>query len=147
MATLHIKKLADSAHLPERANDDDLGYDLFCCEDVAIPAGGMAKVRTGIAVAFPEGWGGIIKDRSSMAAKRITTSAGVIDHGYRGEIMILLSNHSEADYQIEADHKIAQLIPVPVVNWRIEEVTDLSDTDRGEEGFGSTGHAKNADRC
>ena len=77
-----------------------------------------------------------------MAAKGITVSAGVIDNGYRGEIMILLTNNGKEPYKIDADQKIAQMIPVPVTAWEVTEVDDLSDTDRGDGGFGSTGSHK-----
>ncbi|MBI4666653.1 MAG: dUTP diphosphatase [Nitrospinae bacterium] len=143
MDTLKVKKLHPAAHPPEKAKPGDLGYDLFALEHVEIPHGQMKPVKTGIAVEFPEGWGGIIKDRSSMALKRITVSAGVIDHGYRGEIVILLTNSSGEDVTILQDQKIAQLIPCPVTNWKVEITGQLNDTHRGEGGFGSTGAFKN----
>ena len=142
MDTLKIKKLIPSAHLPEKARAGDLGFDLFAAGRVVIPAGQMRPVGTGIAVEFPPGWGGIVKDRSSMAMKRLTISAGVIDNGYRGEIKILISNHSGTEHTIEPDQKIAQLIPCPVTDWKAEEARELSDTHRGEDGFGSTGAFK-----
>ena len=142
MDKLLVKKLDPAAHPPHRAKEGDLGYDLFSLNEVIIPEGGLVKVRTGIALQFPSGWGGVVKDRSSMAAKGITVSAGVIDNGYRGEIMILLTNHSGAPITIDADQKIAQMIPVPVTPWEVTEVDDLSDTDRGDGGFGSTGSHK-----
>lgn len=139
MQALKVKKLDARAHLPERANHGDLGYDLFSLDQALIPRGAMRPVRTGIALEFPEGWGGIIKDRSSMAMKRITTSAGVIDHGYRGEIVVLLTNNSELDFHIEPGQKIAQMTPTRVADWDIIEVKELNDTQRGASGFGSTG--------
>jgi len=142
MTIFKILKLDPAAHAPEKAHPGDLGFDLFSNERQTIPAGEMRPVKTGIAVAFPAGWGGIIKDRSSLAFKRIVTSAGVIDNGYRGEIMILLTNNSAAEVTIEAGQKIAQLIPCPVVDWTVEVVEDLSETSRGANGFGSTGAHK-----
>lgn len=142
MNKLLVKKLDPAAHLPERAKEGDLGYDLFSFAEVIIPAGGLGKVRTGIAVEFPSGWGGVIKDRSSMASLHVTVTAGVIDHGYRGEIIILLSNHGDDDFNIFPGMKIAQMIPVPVTTWEVTEVDDLSETDRGDGGFGSTGAHK-----
>jgi dUTP pyrophosphatase len=139
MSKLKVKKLVPSAHLPEKARAGDLGYDLFAADHVLIHPGEMRTVGTGIAVEFPPGWGGVIKDRSSMAMKRLTVSAGVIDSGYRGEIKVLISNHSTASQTIEQNQKIAQLIPSPVTDWKIEETHELSDTHRGEGGFGSTG--------
>lgn len=142
MDTLKVKKLIPSAHLPEKARAGDLGFDLFAAGRMVIPAGQMRPVGTGIAVEFPPGWGGIVKDRSSMAMKRLTISAGVIDNGYRGEIKILISNHSGTEHIIEPDQKIAQLIPCPVTDWKAEEEQELNDTHRGEGGFGSTGAFK-----
>ena len=142
MNTLKVKKLIPSAHLPEKGRDGDLGYDLFAAGHVVIHPGEMRMVGTGIAVEFPHGWGGVIKDRSSMAMKQLTVSAGVIDSGYRGEIKILISNHSSASHTIEADQKIAQLIPCPVNDWKIQEAHEINDTHRGGGGFGSTGAFK-----
>lgn len=144
MSGLKVKKLVPSAHLPEKARAGDLGFDLFAVERVVIHPGEMRAVGTGVAVEFPPGWGGVIKDRSSMAMKRLTISAGVIDNGYRGEIKILITNHSTASHTIEPDQKIAQLIPIPVTDWKIEEAHELSDTHRGDNGFGSTGAFKSA---
>lgn len=144
MSALKVKKLVPSAHLPEKARSGDLGFDLFSAERVTIHPGEMKAVGTGIAVEFPIGWGGVIKDRSSMAMKRLTISAGVIDNGYRGEIKILITNHSITTHTIEQDQKIAQLLPCPVTDWNIEKVDELSDTHRGEGGFGSTGAFKSA---
>lgn len=142
MGKLKVKKLVPSAHLPEKAKAGDLGYDLFSAEHALIHPGEMRAVRTGIALEFPSGWGGVLKDRSSMAMKRITISAGVIDSGYRGEIKVLISNHSTTSYAVETNHKIAQLIPCPVTDWKIEEAEELNDTHRGDGGFGSTGAFK-----
>jgi len=142
MQELKIKILTDGAHPPERGNNGDLGYDLFAAERAEIPKGEMRLVKTGIAVQFPKGWGGIIKDRSSMAMKRLTTSAGVIDEGYRGEIGVLISNHSDANVTIDAGGKIAQMVPVAVTDWNVSVVDELNDTERGEGGYGSTGSHK-----
>jgi dUTP pyrophosphatase len=142
METLKVKRLNPSAHLPEKAREGDLGFDLFAVERVVIPAGEMRAVGTGIGVEFPKGWGGLIRDRSSMALKRLTTSAGVIDNGYRGEIKILITNHSRVEHSIEPDQKIAQMIPCPVTDWKVEAVAELDDSHRGEGGFGSTGAFK-----
>ncbi len=142
MDRLKVKKLTEKAHLPERAKSGDLGYDLFSAEKVTIGPGGMRPVRTGVALEFPLGWGGIIKDRSSMAMKRITTSAGVIDSGYRGEIVVLLGNQSDENFVIEPGDKIAQLVPMEETPWEVMEVDEINETHRGEDGFGSTGKKK-----
>ncbi|MBF0170291.1 MAG: dUTP diphosphatase [Nitrospinae bacterium] len=143
MDTLKVKRLRPDAHLPERAGEGDLGYDLFAAEGVTIPPRGTAIVKTGVAVQFPDGWGGLIRDRSGMATKnRVIVSAGVIDHGYRGEIGVALNNLADTPFVVEPSMKIAQMLPMPVVDWRVEEVAALTDTARGEAGFGSTGTHK-----
>ncbi len=142
MDTLKVLKLRPDAHAPERANNGDLGYDLFAVEQVLIPKGAMRPVKTGVALQLPSGWGAIIKDRSSMAMKRLTTSAGVIDCGYRGEIVVLLTNLSNDDVTIEQDSKIAQFVPTPVTDWEMFVVDELDDTERGKGGFGSSGSSK-----
>jgi len=140
--TLKVVKLVPTAHPPERANGGDLGYDLFAAEKVVIGVGAATPVKTGVAMQFPDGWGGVIKDRSSMAVRRITVSAGVIDNGYRGEVAVVLNNHSQHAFVIEPGHKIAQLVPVPVTNWRVVVTDSLNDTQRGAGGFGSSGFKK-----
>lgn len=142
MPQLRVLKLDPSAHPPERANPGDLGYDLFALEHSVIAEGETKIIRTGLALEFPEGWGGIIKDRSSVAVKGVTVCAGVIDNGYRGEIKIALFNHSGDKFTVERDMKIAQLIPAPVTDWRVTVVEKLNDTQRGEDGFGSSGSHK-----
>lgn len=142
MPQLKVLKLDPAAHPPERANPGDLGYDLFALEHLVIAEGETKVIRTGLALEFPEGWGAIIKDRSSVAVKGVTVSAGVIDNGYRGEIKIALFNHSGNNYAVERDMKIAQLIPTPVTDWLVTVVEKLDDTERGEGGFGSSGSHK-----
>lgn len=135
---LKIRKLNNHAKLPTRAYKGDLGYDLYAAERHVINPSEQKAVGTGISVEFPERWGGVIKDRSSMAAKMIYTSAGVIDNGYRGEVKILLRNDSKTTFVVETGDKIAQLIPIPVIDWEITE-TDIQESDRNTNGFGSSG--------
>ncbi len=139
MFALKAKKLHQNAKLPNASHSGDLACDLYSLEDTDIPAGEQAKVRTGIAVEFPDGWGGIIKDRSSIASKRLYTSAGVIDAGYRGEILILMRNDNKTAYSIKGGDKIAQMIPHKAQEWQVIEVKELSDSQRADNGFGSTG--------
>lgn len=139
MFTLKVKKLDQSAKLPSAAHPGDLGCDLFALEETVIPAGGQSVARTGVALQFPDGWGGIIKDRSSMASARVYIAAGVIDAGYRGEVKIVLRNDGKEPYRIKAGDKIAQVVPLRAQEWRVLEVPELSDTSRSEGGFGSTG--------
>lgn len=142
MSTLKVKILTEGAHPPEKAHPGDLGYDLFAAEHAAIPPGELRLVKTGVALEFPDGWGGVIRDRSSMALKRITVSAGVIDHGYRGEVAVALTNHSAAEFVIAPGQKIAQMIPTPVTGWAVAVFDELNHTARGAGGFGSTGAGK-----
>ncbi|MBI5749378.1 MAG: dUTP diphosphatase [Nitrospinae bacterium] len=135
---LKVRKLNNHAKLPTRAYSGDLGYDLYSADRYIINPSEQKAVGTGISVEFPERWGGVIKDRSSMASKIIYTSAGVIDNGYRGEVKVLLRNESDKPFVIEIGDKIAQLIPIPVIDWEIIE-TDIQESDRNTNGFGSSG--------
>jgi len=139
MFHLKVKKLIPEARVPSAAHPGDLGCDLFSAETVTVPHGGQALVRTGLALRFPDGWGGIVKDRSSMALARIYTAGGVIDAGYRGEVKIILRNGSEKDYHIKPGDKIAQIVPLRAEQWVVDDVPELDDTSRSSGGFGSTG--------
>lgn len=136
---MKVKRLAPEAKLPVKAHIDDLGYDLFSVESMPIFPGMTTLVRTGIAIEFPTGYGGIIKDRSSMARVGLVTHAGVIDSGYRGEIQVLLHNVTSGTNFIGKGQKIAQLVLVPITDEQIVEVDELSTTVRNSAGFGSTG--------
>jgi dUTP pyrophosphatase len=138
---LKVQLLKSNAKLPEKAHEGDLGYDLFSSEEVLLTKNEMRLVSTGIAIEFPEGYGGIIKDRSSMVTKRhITTHAGVIDSGYTGEIKIAIRNNLGRSQVLGMGEKIAQLILVPVVSFEVQEVdTVVSSDGRADGGFGSTG--------
>lgn len=136
--------MQNGARKPEQSHEGDLGLDLFSCEDIQIRPGETVSVGTGIRILFPEGWGGIIKDRSSVAFfHSVFTAAGVIDQGYRGEIKVVMYNFREKPYFIAKGDKIAQLIPTkvtPVTMTRVEGVYDEgTETTRGSGGFGSTG--------
>lgn len=138
---LKVLKLHPNATLPTKTNSDDLGYDLYSLESfVVASSSGTIKVRTGIAVSFPEGWGGIVKDRSSMAGNDLVVSGGVIDGGYIGEIIVLMRTIVPNQcYYLAKGQKIAQLVPIQVTNFEIEEVDRLLETVRGDKGFGSSG--------
>ena len=137
---LAVKKLDPEAKIPERAHASDAGLDLFTLEGGIIERYGTIVLHTGIAMAIPDGYVGLIWDKSGLAAKHgLTCLGGVIDAGYRGEIMIKLANLGTEAYTITKHQKVAQMliqeVQVPVV----EEVEDLDDTERGAAGFGSTG--------
>lgn len=138
---MKVLRLSDSAKLPQKAHAGDLGYDLFSNHDVLIIPGDTTLIPTGIAIQFPDGYGGFIKDRSSVATKnKLFTVAGVIDNGYVGEIKIAMHNATGTHAVIKKGDKIAQLVLIPTVDFPIEEVRDLVSSDkRGEGGFGSTG--------
>jgi dUTP pyrophosphatase len=140
-APLKVKRLFPTAVLPTVAHrGQDLGYDLYASEAITIPANGMAKVKTGIAIEFTSGHGALLRDRSSMASRGLAVTAGVIDAGYRGEIQVIMHNLGASDVAIAAGDKIVQMIPVrPETHFPVEEVEDLSETKRGAGGFGSTG--------
>lgn len=148
---LYWKKLHNNAKAPHVAHPgEDLAYDLFAAEDVTLAPSRVTLVRTGIAIQFEPPHGAIVKDRSSMAMKGIKTSAGVIDAGYRGEILVPLTldinppqrpDSPHSSYIIKAGDKIAQMIPVkPLTTFEVEESEALKETVRGEKGFGSSGN-------
>src|ERR1700733_3313920 len=142
---LLVKLLAEGARAPEVAHPgEDLGYDVFALEAVELWARASVRVRTGIAVEarHPEtgiGLGLLVRDRSSMAARGVAVTGGVIDAGYRGEIQILLTNLTDEAIRLNAGDKIAQMIPVPVLTGTVSVVADLTDSSRAEKGFGSSG--------
>jgi dUTP pyrophosphatase len=125
---------------PERHSPDAAGYDLRANRYVKLWPGERVLVETGFAFEIPPGWVGLIRDRSGLACQGITTRAGVIDADYRGEIKVLLVNESpEVAHEIAAGDRIAQLVIVPALVADLREVDQLSDTQRGDGGFGSTG--------
>jgi dUTP pyrophosphatase len=142
---LRVKRLDANARLPQVAHPgEDLGYDVFSLEPATLLSKETKKMRTGIAVeARHPGTGAplglLVRDRSSMAARGITATGGVIDAGYRGEILILLTNLGEAPIELAAGEKIAQMIPVEVLTGLVEEAEGLEASLRAEKGFGSSG--------
>jgi dUTP pyrophosphatase len=136
---LKVKLLHSMAKLPEVAHPgQDLGYDIFCLEDAWVGDDPLL-LRTGIAVEM-KGYGFLIRDRSSMAQKGVFVTGGVIDEGYRGEVKILLNKKRGENVRLIAGQKIAQLIPIrPATRAAVVSVAELSVTERGEKGFGSTG--------
>ena len=141
---LKVKLLSATAKAPAVAHPgEDLGYDLFASETVEFAARGNAIVPTGVSVeitsAIGEPMGALIRDRSSVAARRLAVLAGVIDAGYRGEIKVVMENLSDQPQTIHAGDKLANLIPYPVLTGEIEVVEDLATSSRGSGGFGSSG--------
>lgn len=141
---LLIKKLNENATIPQRQTEFSAGYDLCSAEDIVVKVGETAKVHTGISTEIQGDKNVVllIYARSSMATKFGLAPAncvGVVDWDYRGEIIVALHNSGKEDYAIKCGDRIAQLVVAPIFTPEVEEVTDLSDTQRGAGGFGSTG--------
>ncbi len=136
---LPFKILTQGAKYPTRAHMDDAGLDLYALKDVVIPANGLGRIHTGIAVAIPYGAVGLVADRSSMGKRGIKVMGGVIDSGYRGEMQVMLWNLNNTTFEIKKDERIAQLLILTLKVLEPVEKNDLNDTNRGDEGFGSSG--------
>jgi dUTP pyrophosphatase len=142
---LRVKLMEPGAKAPAVAHPgEDLGYDVFALEAVHLEPRVTVRVRTGIAVEarHPETGaplGLLVRDRSSMAARGLACTGGVIDAGYRGEILILMTNLGLEAVALKAGEKIAQMVPVPVLTGPVEEVESLEESLRAEKGFGSSG--------
>jgi dUTP pyrophosphatase len=142
---LRVKLLEPGARAPEVAHPgEDLGYDIFALEGAWLAPRTPVRVRTGIAVEARQPGtetplGLLVRDRSSMAARGVATTGGVIDAGYRGEIQVVMVNLGEETVQVKAGDKIAQMIPVPVLTGSVEIVEQLEDSARATKGFGSSG--------
>jgi len=142
---LRVKKLDEGARLPVVAHPgEDLGYDVFALQGAVLVPHQTVRVRTGIAVEarHPETGtplGLLVRDRSSMAARGLATTAGVIDAGYRGEVQIVMTNLGDTAVELKPGEKIAQMIPVPVLTGQVHEVDDLEASAREGKGFGSSG--------
>ena len=142
---IRIQKVKAGAVLPSYAHLTDAGADLCSAEMVTIPASvagsaGRGLVPTGIAMEIPEGYVGLVWDKSGLATKKgITTIAGVIDSGYRGEIAVAVANLTNEPHTFKVGDKVAQILFQPVTQAHFVETDILSEADRGEKGFGSTG--------
>ncbi len=140
---LRFKKLRADAIVPTQAHAGDAGSDLYSVEGLVIPAGGRAKVATGVAVAIPDGHAGLVLPRSGLAHKHgitLTNTPGLIDSGYRGELQVLMLNTDRGeDFEIHAGDRIAQLVIVAYAAPEWAEVEEFDETDRGDGGFGSSG--------
>jgi dUTP pyrophosphatase len=141
--TVEFALLHAAGRAPEQARDRDAGYDLFAAEQTRLAPGERASVGTGIAVAIPEGHAGLVLPRSGLAARHgiaLVNAPGLIDAGYRGELRVLLLNTDRrTSFEIEPGDRIAQLLVTPIESPRFVETAALSETSRGEGGFGSTG--------
>jgi dUTP pyrophosphatase len=144
---LQVKKLHENAILPSRSHSTDAGLDVYALSDHFLPVGTTGRIATGVAAAAPIGTFLKVEDRSSMAANGIRTGAGVVDASYRGDITVVLHNLNntrdsfagQRGYMVKAGDKIAQLVLIPILTPNVEEVKDFAPTERGANGFGSTG--------
>lgn len=142
---IKVKKLTDTAIVPTKSRKTDAGYDLYADEDKAIYPEETKLISTGIAFAIPDGYAGLIWDRSGLGSKGIHRHAGVVDSSYRGEVKVCLSNslsgHHSAEniYFISKGDRIAQILFQKVPHFDLVETEELDDTDRGSSGFGSSG--------
>lgn len=141
MTRINILKLTTNATLPSKATVDSAGYDLYAAEDMWVYSGCTALVKTDIAIELPQGYEAQIRSRSGLAKRGITVanSPGTIDADYRGPIGVLIHNSNLLDFNIKKGDRIAQMVIQRVPEVELVEVTELSDTDRGANGFGSSG--------
>lgn len=139
---LKVKILDPKAILPNYAHPGDAGLDLFSIESKTVQPGDSVFIRTGIAIQLPPDTEAQVRPRSGLALKHSVTilnSPGTIDHGYRGEVKVILINHGKQPFQIDEGMKIAQMVIHPVLTVNVTRVDQLSETQRGKGGFGSTG--------
>lgn len=136
---IKIKKLKDDAKLPTYAHPGDIGMDMYCMENVTIMPGEHHRFWHGFAMEYPAGYGGIIMDKGSISKAGLHHMGGVYDAGYRGEYNTLLVNLSDKPYTFEIGDKVSQLVIMPVVIGELVLVDNLSDSERGQGMFGSTG--------
>lgn len=136
---LRVKKIDPGARLPAYSHSGDAGMDLFSAVDDVVAAGEVKAIPTGIKMAIPRGYVGLIWDKSGISLRGVHRLAGVVDAGYRGEVRVVMANLGKEPFSVQKGMKIAQMLIQPVETLEIVEVEELDDTSRGEGGFGSTG--------
>lgn len=135
-----FQKISEDAIAPCYGHSGDAGLDIFSVEDVVLKSGERKRIRTGIRMELPEDYAGLVWDKSGIAFNEgIKTMGGVVDSGYRGEILVVLVNLGKNSYEIKRGQKIAQLLIQKIEEAEIEIADSISETSRGEDGFGSTG--------
>ncbi|KAM3961198.1 deoxyuridine triphosphatase [Aphomia sociella] len=138
--TLKFSRMTDNAFTPTKGSEKAAGLDMKSAYDCMVPARGKALVKTDLQIELPPGCYGRVAPRSGLALKNcIDVGAGVIDEDYRGNIGVILFNHSDEDFIVKKGDRIAQLICEKIYYPNVVEVKDLTETKRGEGGFGSTG--------
>ncbi len=142
MIELPLRRVHRDAVLPSRAYQGDAGLDLAACERVALGPGERATVRTGLAVAIPDGYAGFVQPRSGLASRHgisVVNSPGLVDSGYRGELLVILLNTDfEHAFVVEPGMRFAQLVVLPVPHVELVEVDELPESERGVRGHGSS---------
>ena len=142
-----VQRLDPALPLPMRAHPGDAGLDLLAREDAALQPGERTLMPTGIAVAIPEGFVGLVSPRSGLAIREglsVVNGPGVVDSGYRGELKVVLINLGHDVISIKRGERIAQIVVAPVLAADLVEVEELPPSRRGEDGFGSTGQSSNS---
>ena len=144
--TIKFKKLTDDALIPNYAHPEDAGMDIYSNEEKLIKAKSWELVKTGVSMELPSGFEAQVRSKSGLSLKSgliVLNSPGTIDENYRGEVGVILMNVSNSDYKVEKHQKIAQMVINKVEHFKVEVVGDLSSSNRGDGGFGSTGLNKN----
>lgn len=138
---LRVMMDPDAGYVPAYAHEGDAGLDLRAVEDVTVPAAWTMMVRTGLRVEIPHGCVGLVFPRSGLGSKGITlkNAVGVVDSGYRGEVMAAVWNTTMEDFFIRKGDRICQMVVMPYCPCTLQEVEELSDSERGTDGHGSTG--------
>lgn len=142
---LLVEKIDEKAIIPFKAHDGDAGMDLFSVEEITLEPMERKLIHTGIKIQLPKNTEAQIRPRSGLALKHgitVLNTPGTIDEGYRGEIGIILINFSKEEFKIEKGMKIAQMVIKPILDLEVEEVYELTETSRGQGGFGSSGLKK-----
>lgn len=136
---LKVRRIQQDVKLPNYSHKGDAGLDIFSAQACVLEAGDVKPIPTGIQVAIPEGFVGLIWDKSGISLKGVHRLAGVIDSGYRGEVKVVMANLGDKPFVVEKGMKIAQILIQPVTEVEVLETEELEETSRGKKGFGSTG--------
>jgi dUTP pyrophosphatase len=136
-----LRIVTDDPNQFQKAHSVDAGYDILSSEDKKVSAGSRALISTGLRVAIPEGYVGIIKPRSGLSVKHsIDIGAGVVDSGYTGEVKVCFINNGKVPYHIKKGNKIAQMVVVPIYTEEVKRVASIEESERSEGGFNSSGY-------
>ena len=138
MNKISVMRLSDKAILPTRGHADDAGLDLYCAGETRLLPGMANVIKTDVAVEIPQGFVGLVRDRSSISKSELKVTAGVVDAGYTGSVDVVMLNLAGRLITLPAGTKIAQLLILPCATPQVVEVTSLAKTARGDKGFGST---------